>query len=192
MYFSKPFAPLILAIALAATGCSRGDKPAAAASATWAKYGLTFQYPVSWQIGDEMDRGDGMEIVTVTIENAGTWDASLVMLQTFEPALPATFDVLAAQYLDAMPEALEDSGMADAKAVDEQPVTYTILNKERAGKRVRLRGQVAGQDHEIVTEFHVIELANRTLVLQTQAPVTDLKAADAGFAMVRKSLALQP
>lgn len=181
-------------IALAATvpACSKRDKPDLAGAKTWSKYGFGFEYPGKWRLGDELDRGDGMEIVTVTVETGSTWKSSLVMLQTFEPALPATFEMLAKQYLGELPDALAESGMEGVEVVDQGPVEYPILGAERTGRRVHLRGTVDGEARDIVTELHVIELANRTVVLQTQAPVTELEAASAAFTMIRTTLAQVP
>lgn len=183
-------APLLLA--LLAPGCKKREKPDLHAPINWSGHGLSFQYPGNWTISDDLDRGDGIEIVTVDIESKGTWDSSSAMIQTFEPALPATFDVLAKQYLGGLPEALGESGMSDVKVVDEQPARYAILGAERTGKRMHLRGRIDGEERDIVSELHVVEQDNRTVIIQTQAPLGELEAASSVFTMLRSTLATGP
>lgn len=193
----KKFAPGLSVVGLlcwtlVASSCSKRSEPKLEKPATWAKYGLTFQYPSNWRVGDELDRGEGIEITTVDIESKGTWDSSSAMLQTFEPALPVTFEMMANQYLGELPEVLDESGMKGTKVVDKQPVTHTILGQERLGRRVQLRGTVDGEARDIVTELHVMVVGNRTIILQTQAPMTELEAASAVFEMVRATLNTLP
>ena len=188
------FTPCLLACALVGgAGCERVSgffsEPQAQVESPqrYEKDGISFEYPGNWKLTEETIEENGITVNNITVESAGN---ALLMVQTFEPAVPLELATHFEVVMNGMQEAVDKQvgGLAEGARGAVTDFQRQFLGEQRPGKRGEITVSILGEKVPGVVSMFVAVLEDRTVLLFSTVPDADRAKVEPGFDQVIDSL----
>jgi len=183
----------LLACVVGSAGCERVvgffSEPTAQVDTPqrYEKDAISFTYPGNWNVTEETNLENGIEVRNITVASAGN---AMVMIQTFEPAVPielgAHFEVVMTAMQDAVDKQI--AGLADGTRGAVTDFERAFLGEQRAGKRGEITVTILGEKVPGLVSMFVAGLGDRTVLLFSTVPDADRAKVEPGFDQVIDSL----